>query len=367
MIMHHVKKQLEVIAEQVEVGIKTVDLEALITEKAVLDEQINRPDFWDDSTKAQEISKSAAALGEEIKKWEAMKMDVEDLLGMLPMIHPEEAPKEAEEYMNMVDQLEEKWNILNIATFLNDKFDRRSAIVSVYCGLGGKDAQDFTQMLSRMYLRYAEKVGFTTEVLDEALGDEVGLKQMTIAIKGPFAYGYLKHENGIHRLIRMSPFNAGNTRETSFARVEVVPELQFEDHVEINTEDLRIDTYRASGAGGQHVNTTDSAVRITHVPTGAVVQCQNERSQAQNKERAMQMLQGKLQQMLHEKQAETLDDLKGDKTEIAWGHQIRTYTLHPYTLVKDHRTNYEEKNAQIVLDGGLTGMVEANIEFFNRQ
>jgi len=266
-----------------------------------------------------------------------------------------------------VDQLEEKWKSLNIATFLNDKFDRRSAIVSVYCGLGGKDAQDFTQMLSRMYLRYAEKVGFTTEVLDEALGDEVGLKQMTIAIKGPFAYGYLKHENGIHRLIRMSPFNAGNTRETSFARVEVVPELQFEDHVEINTEDLRIDTYRASGAGGQHVNTTDSAVRITHVPTGAVVQCQNERSQAQNKERAMQMLQGKLQQMLHEKQAETLDDLKGDKTEIAWGHQIRTYTLHPYTLVKDHRTNYEEKNAQIVLDGGLTGMVEANIEFFNRQ
>lgn len=365
--MHHIKKQLETIGEQIQTGLEVINLPSLHKEKEELETEMQQPGFWDDSHKAQEISKRAAEITEEIEQWEKVDQDCQDLLAMLPEIHPEQAPEEAEEYRAMVTNLEERWDKLNIATFMKEKFDRKNAILTVYCGLGGKDAQDFAQMLARMYIRYAEKEAFDLEILEETSGDEVGIKQMSVLIKGPYAYGYLKHEGGIQRLIRLSPFNSGNTRETSFARVEVIPELHFDDHVEIDPEDLRIDTYRASGAGGQHVNTTDSAVRITHLPTDLVVQCQNERSQAQNKERAMQMLQGKLQQLMHERQLETINDLKGEKTEIAWGHQIRTYTLNPYQLVKDHRTSFEAKNPEAVLDGELQEVIEAGVEWFAKE
>lgn len=362
--MHHEKKILEELIEQINLGLETVDLPKLNTELAELDLQMLSPDFWDDSSKAQVTSKNAADIKQEIELWENIKKEADDLWQLLPMIEPEKQPEEAEEFRKMLSKLDEKWKKLNIATFLSDKFDAKSAIITIHCGLGGKDAQDFAQMLLRMYTRYLESQGFGVELFDQADGEEVGIKQASLRVNGRFAYGYLKYEQGVHRLIRLSPFNSGNTRETSFSRIEVVPQLDFADHVEIKTEDLRIDTYRASGAGGQHVNTTDSAVRITHLPTGVVVQCQNERSQAQNKERAMEMLQGRLQKLMHDQQLETIEDLKGNKTEMAWGHQIRTYTLHPYSLVKDHRTNHEVKNAEKTLDGVLHSFIEANLVYF---
>lgn len=364
--MHHEKKHLEELEEQINTGLKTVDLVALKAELIGLEKEMQEPSFWDDSNNAQAISKEAADLKQEIENWERIAADLDDLLQLLPMIEPETQPKEAEEFRQMLAKLDERWKKLNIATFLNDKFDAKSAVLTVFCGLGGKDAQDFAQMILRMYTRYLENQDFKVSLIDSTEGDEVGIKQASLLIEGRFAYGYLKHENGIHRLIRLSPFNSGNTRETSFAKVEVIPKLDFSDHVEINPEDLRIDTYRASGAGGQHVNTTDSAVRITHLPTGIVVQCQNERSQLQNKEKAMEMLQGRLQKLMHEQQLEKLEDLKGEKTEIAWGHQIRTYTLHPYSLVKDHRTNHEEKNADKVLEGGLHPFIESCMVYFSK-
>ena len=262
----------------------------------------------------------------------------------------------------MVSDFEQRWAKLSMETFLNGKYDQNNAILTIHAGTGGKDAQDFAEMILRMYLRYGEQNDFTTQILDKSAGEEVGIKSVTISIKGHLSYGYLKSENGVHRLIRLSPFNSGNTRETSFIRIEVIPEIPTQHLEDIPKDDLKIDTYRASGAGGQHVNTTDSAVRITHLPTGLVAQCQNERSQLQNREQAMQILHGKLVRLLEKEQAETIDQLRGDQKEAAWGHQIRTYTLHPYQQVKDHRTNYEEKNVEKVFNGDLEGFITAFIE-----
>ena len=358
--MQPLLKRLTDLRDKIGLALEKVDLEAMKSKLEELNAKIEQPGFWDDTGEAQTISKNAAFLQDEIKKWECLMGDVADLIELVPLSE-EENDASLEEYELNLTQIEQRWESLRLATYLSGKFDRNNAIVSVYCGLGGKDAQDFTQMLVRMYLRYAEKEGFTVEILEESAGDEVGLKSYSMVIRGLYAFGYLKNEHGVHRLIRLSPFNAGNTRETSFAKVDVIPELDFKEHVEINAADLRIDTYRASGAGGQHVNTTDSAVRITHLPTGIVVQCQNQRSQIQNKERALQMLQGRLQQLMLEKKVETIEQLKGEKTEVAWGHQIRTYTLHPYTLVKDHRTNLEIGNVQKVLDGDLEELIKAGL------
>ena len=245
---------------------------------------------------------------------------------------------------------------------MSGEYDEGNSIVSIYSGAGGVDAQDFVSILLRMYLRYAEKKGWKTTILQKTDGEPEGIKHVTFLVEGSLAYGHLKEEKGVHRLVRLSPFNAGNTRETSFALVEVVPEIDTDvESVEINPKDLRIDTFRSSGAGGQSVNTADSAIRITHIPTGIVISCQNERSQHQNKERAMSQLRGKLVALLEEQQVEKIDELKGDLGKNEWGHQIRSYVLHPYKMVKDLRTKWETTQVDDILDGNLDDIIEAGL------
>ncbi len=360
--MHEIKARLEETKELIEVGLKKVNLENKRAKLAELNAQMQAEGFWDDSDKAQEISKKAANLAKLIETWENVSGEVEELLALLPEISPEKDAEAAEEFKQMVDKLEKNWRKLEISTFLYGKFDENNAILSVHAGTGGTDAQDFAEMLLRMYLRYAERMGFEAEIVEKSAGDEAGIKSCTVFVKGQFAYGYLKGEAGVHRLVRLSPFNSGNTRETSFAQVEILPEIEKSQEVKINPDDLRIDVFKSGGHGGQSVNTTDSAVRITHEPTGIVAACQNERSQLQNKEQAMKILHGKLADLMEKKQAKELDQLKGEKTEMSWGNQIRSYVLHPYKMVKDHRSKYEESNPDKVFDGELDGFIEAELK-----
>lgn len=358
--MHEEKAQLEELQAQIEKAIESLDLSKKKARVAELEKEMQAPGFWDDRGKAEGTSREASHLKELVENWEGMKGEVEELLGLLPSA--EDDPKGAEEFRGMVGSLGEKFRKLEISVFLNGKYDGANAILSVHSGTGGTDSQDFAEMLLRMYMRYAEKQGFQAEFLDKSDGEEAGIKSATVLLKGPFAYGYLRCEAGVHRLVRLSPFNSGNTRETSFALIEILPEIHQADHVEIDEKDLKIDVYRSSGHGGQSVNTTDSAVRITHIPTGTVVTCQNERSQLQNKERAMVVLQSRLKILMEKEQAEHLNDLKGGKTEIKWGNQIRSYVLHPYKMVKDHRTGYEVKDTDAVLDGDIQEFIEAELK-----
>ena len=360
--MHEIKAKLEEIQEFIEQGLETQDLDEKKKEIEELNKEMSRPDFWDDQENAQEVSQKASNLTKMVEEWEAVRDECEELLGLLSEISAEKDPGGAEEFREMVRKLEARWKKLEISTFLSGKYDENNAILTIHAGTGGTDAQDFAEMLMRMYLRYAEKNDFKTEILDKSAGDEAGIKSVTFTLKGQFAYGYLKGEAGVHRLVRLSPFNTKHTRETSFVLVEVLPEIKQADEVEINADDLRVDVFRASGHGGQSVNTTDSAVRITHVPTGIVVQCQNERSQLQNKEQAMKILHARLVNLMEKQQAKELNDLKGAKVEMSWGNQIRSYVLHPYKMVKDHRTDYEESDPDAVLDGGLEGFVEAELK-----
>ena len=263
-------------------------------------------------------------------------------------------------------QLLKSMDKLEVEVLLNGKYDKNNAIISLHPGAGGTESQDWAEMLYRMYTRWAVKNGFEIKEMDYQAGDEAGIKSVTAIVSGTNAYGYLKCEKGVHRLIRISPFDASGRRHTSFASLEVVPEITDDIQIDIKQEDLRIDTYRASGAGGQHVNKTDSAIRITHIPTGIVVTCQTERSQIQNKENAMRMLKSKLYEIKEQEQKETIDDLKGNYKEIAWGSQIRTYVFHPYNMVKDHRTNYEEGNVNAVMDGDLDEFIDVYLKSGNK-
>lgn len=360
--MHETKTQLEELKRLIELGLKKVDLPTKKSELLELNAEMQSEGFWDDSKKAQEISQKASGLQKLIDAWDGIVAEVEELIALLPEISPENDPAGAEEYRGMVKALDERWKKLEISTFLNGKYDENDAIVTIHAGTGGTDAQDFGEMLLRMYLRYAERMDFETGIIDKSMGEEAGIKSCTFTVKGQFAYGYLKGEAGVHRLVRLSPFNSKNTRETSFVLVEVLPEIRSSQEVDIKDEDLRVDVFRSGGAGGQSVNTTDSAIRITHLPTGIVVQCQNERSQLQNKEQAMKVLHSKLADLMEKQQAKELSDLRGEAQDIAWGSQIRSYVLHPYKMVKDHRTGYEEGNPDAVLDGELDGFVEAELK-----
>jgi len=317
------------------------------------------PDFWDDNEKAQKMIAEANAVKDVIDRYKELASECEDLEVMVQLAEEENDEAMADEAAQAVAALSKKLEDFELQLLLNQPYDRLNAILELHPGAGGTESQDWAEMLLRMYRRWAEKRGFKVEVMDYLPGDEAGVKSVTLLIKGYNAYGYLKAEKGVHRLVRISPFDASGRRHTSFVSCDIMPEIEDDTEVEIRTEDLRIDTYRSSGAGGQHINTTDSAVRITHIPTGIVVSCQTERSQISNRDRAMKMLRSKLYEKKIEEQMKHLAEIRGEQTDIAWGAQIRSYVFHPYSMVKDHRTSAETGNVGAVMDGDLDLFIDA--------
>ncbi|HID40329.1 MAG TPA: peptide chain release factor 2, partial [Calditrichaeota bacterium] len=328
-------------------------------EKQTLDDS-----FWSDNEKAQAVLRKINIRKDWVQAWDDVKNKLDDAEILLEMY--EEQPEEdlLGELQETVKDIEKSLSELEFRRMMSGKEDPNNAILTIHPGAGGTESQDWAEMLMRMYLRFAERHGFKTEILDQQAGDEAGIKSVTIEVTGLYAYGYLKAETGVHRLVRLSPFDANNRRHTSFASVFVLPEIDENIDVEINPADLRIDTYRASGAGGQHVNKTDSAIRITHLPTGIVVQCQNERSQHKNKANALKILASRLYQLKLEEQKAKRKEIENTKTDIAWGNQIRSYIFHPYNMVKDHRTNVETSNVQQVMDGALDRFIEEYLVTF---
>ncbi len=316
------------------------------------------PDFWDDNDKAQALIAEMNGVKSSVDQYTALQNEYDELEMMIELAEEEGDEALAEEIGGSVAGLVKKLEDFELQLLLNQPYDKMNAILELHPGAGGTESQDWGQMLLRMYTRWAEKRGFKVETLDYLPGDEAGIKSVTLLIKGYNAYGYLKTEKGVHRLVRISPFDASGRRHTSFVSCDVVPEISDDVEVDIRTEDLKIDTYRASGAGGQHINTTDSAVRITHIPTGIVVTCQNERSQIKNRERSMTMLRSKLYERKIEEQQKQLDEIRGEQSDIAWGSQIRSYVFHPYSMVKDHRTSVETGNVGAVMDGDLDAFID---------
>ena len=344
-----------------------LDLENKSKRIEELERDMEAPDFWDDTTRSQNHMKLLKQLKNDIEIFANLEQQYEDIFTLIEMGYEEEDESIADEVLNEKNEFLDKFEELRIKTLLSEEYDTNNAILKLNAGAGGTESCDWASMLYRMYTRWADSKGYSIEVLDYLDGDEAGIKSITFQINGENAYGYLKSEKGVHRLVRISPFNAQGKRQTSFTSLEVMPEINEEIVVDIDDEDLKIDTYRASGAGGQHINKTSSAIRITHIPTGIVVQCQNERSQHSNKDKAMQMLKAKLFILQKELNAEKLSDIRGDLKDIGWGNQIRSYVLQPYTLVKDHRTNFEMGQADSVLDGKLDGFMNAYLKWINKE
>jgi peptide chain release factor 2 len=320
---------------------------------------MSEPDFWNDNEAAQKIINEVNALKSVVEHFQNLSAEFEDIQMMLELADEEQDEGLLEDIGVSIGELLDKLEKFELQLLLNQPYDKLSAILELHPGAGGTESQDWAEMLLRMYRRWAEKRQFKVEVMDYLPGDEAGVKSVTLLIKGYNAYGYLKAEKGVHRLVRISPFDASGRRHTSFVSCDVVPDIEDDAVVEIRTEDLKIDTYRASGAGGQHINTTDSAVRITHAPSGIVVTCQNERSQIKNREQAMKMLRSKLYEKQIEEQRKQLDDIRGEQQEIGWGSQIRSYVFHPYSMVKDHRTLSETGNTDAVMDGEIDPFIDA--------
>ncbi|HBI72757.1 MAG TPA: peptide chain release factor 2 [Lachnospiraceae bacterium] len=324
-----------------------------------IEQIMEEPGFWDDADKTQALMKELKNLKDTVETFHQLKTRYEDVETLIQIGYEENDPSLLPEVSEAMDEFIQRMEELKLKTLLSEEYDRCNAILTLHAGAGGTESCDWAGMLSRMYQKWADKKGFQVEILDFLDGEEAGLKSITMEINGYNAYGYLKSERGVHRLVRISPFNAAGKRQTSFVSCDVMPDIEEDTGIEIDEKDLRIDTYHSSGAGGQHVNKTSSAVRITHIPTNIVVQCQNERSQLQNKDKAMKMLKAKLYLLKQQENQEKISDIRGEVKEIGWGNQIRSYVMQPYTMVKDHRTNEEIGNANSVLDGNIDPFINA--------
>ena len=356
--MEELDRQINDLASKINKAIKKMGLDSKKDRLEELKRQMSAADFWNNPDNARTISTQASNLDEEIRTWQGLATRIADLQ---ILINDQQAEDLFKELRNNFDILFKEYEVISKHLLLQGEYDQSPAIITINAGAGGVDAQDWAQMLERMFFRFVEQQEWSLKHLSRSVGSEAGIKSVTFRIQGDYAYGYLKNEAGVHRLVRLSPFDADHARHTSFAMVEVLPELSQVD-VKIKDEDLKIDTFRASGHGGQSVNTTDSAVRITHIPTGLTAVCQNERSQLQNKRQAMAYLLSKLQKYQEAGQDEEKKALKGEYTEAAWGNQIRSYVLHPYKMVKDHRTNYESSEPDKILEGQLMDFIEKNLE-----
>ena len=359
MIVEYEQIRLDLAAMETPIGDLETALDITGTVESIknLEKETLDPDFYNDIKNSQKVLQKIKELNIKVTNFNSLKTDWEDLSTLVDLAIAEDDESVLEEIQSGFEALSEKIENMKLETLLSGPYDKSNAIITLHAGAGGTEAQDWCQMLFRMYQMWGERRGYKVSTLDILDGDEAGLKGGTLLIEGLNAYGFAKSEKGIHRLVRISPFDAAGRRHTSFASVEVMPDLDDEIEININPDDLRIDTYRASGAGGQHVNKTSSAIRITHIPTGVVVACQNERSQFQNKDTAMKMLKAKLMELAEAEQKEKIEDIKGVQKEIAWGSQIRSYVFHPYTMVKDHRTNFEVGNIGSVMDGNLDGFI----------
>ena len=343
------------------------DIANLEKELKELEQQTTSQEFWENQQNTSQVLKRITEIKNKVEEYKLSKNTLDNLLDLVELLKIEKDDQLENELEKNVSNLSKQVDKLEISTLLSGKYDINNAIITLHPGAGGTEAQDWVEMLYRMYTRWANANGYKVEELDYLPGDEAGIKSVTFLVSGNYAYGYLKGEQGVHRLVRISPFDAGGRRHTSFASVEVLPEISEDIEIDINPDDLKIDTYRASGAGGQHINKTSSAVRITHIPTNIVVACQTERSQIQNRETAMKMLKSKLLHLKEQEHQETIDELKGIQMDIAWGSQIRSYVFCPYTLVKDHRTNYEVGNVQAVMDGDLNGFIDSYLKYIKKE
>ncbi len=328
-----------------------------------LEEQTTSNDFWNDAEKSGKVLKQINGLKSKIEGFKKVQTELNNIVEMSELLELEPDEEMAKEVIKSTSHIEKEIEKLEITTLLSGKYDINNAIVTIHPGAGGTEAQDWAEMLYRMYSRWANSNNYEVKELNYLEGEEAGIKSVTFSVNGEYAYGYLKGEMGVHRLVRISPFDAGGRRHTSFASIEVLPEITDDIELDINPDDIKMDVYRASGAGGQHINKTSSAVRLTHIPTGIVVACQTERSQFQNKDTAMKMLKSKLLNLKEKEQKDTIDELKGIQMDIAWGSQIRSYVFCPYTLVKDHRTGYEVGNVQSVMNGDLDGFIDSYLKF----
>lgn len=361
--MEELRSALVNLKSRAESVLPSLNLEQKKQKLLELEEQSSQPDFWSDRKKAETTMKKITELQDEISYWSQIVSEIESNIHLLEELAVQKDDAMLKDLASDVSHMQEEFGFRELSALFFGKYDAEDAILAVHAGAGGVDAQDWAEMLLRMYLRFFEKMNFKAKIISESRGEEAGIKSATIEVRGPHAYGYLQSENGVHRLVRQSPFNANSLRQTSFALVEVIPLLEDIKEIAIDPKEIRIDTFRASGAGGQHINKTDSAVRITHLPTKLTVEVQSERSQAQNKERAMAILQSKLHALYEQQREDEKRQVRGEAKSAEWGNQIRSYVLHPYKLVKDHRTDHEEHNAEKVLEGNVFPFIEAFLRF----
>ena len=356
-VLDEIKAREKALREKLNETVAAAEPDKMKSRRAELESLQQDPDLYKDIARATAINSEAKYLDDEIARIDKLLREMADLEEMTELIEAEDAADMVGELTAGLDALERETEEFYLTTLLKGEYDRNNAILTLHAGAGGTEAQDWVSMLYRMYRMYADRNGFSVEELDRLDGDEAGIKSVTFIVRGVNAYGYLKAEKGVHRLVRISPFDSNARRHTSFASLDVMPEVENDTEIKINPDDLRIDRYRSGGAGGQHVNKTDSAIRITHLPTGIVVQCQNERSQIQNRETAMKMLMSKLVELRERENAEKTQAIQGDLKKIEWGSQIRSYVFQPYTLVTDHRTGYKEPDVQAVMDGEIEGFI----------